>query len=551
MLAVINVTVGLLTVAGLATGAYLQLRLVALHEQAEILAQAGRRHALADMHHDGLKGSLYRTLYDAARSADNRDALIDDMRQQSEGLDKHLQALRTLELPSAITAALAGSDKAMRSYVAEARRVAGIALDGSFDMANERLPEFEKTFTVLADINEKVGDLIEAETAANSEQARNVAWQSKVMFAALGASLIVALVGQFHFLRRRVMRPLEVVRAEIARVSAGAVEDPIAAYRSKDEIGAIFGALETFRVQTVATRDLELQGKTDQERRQLRQASIEASVAAFKQTIEQTRTDLGRGVGSLSETTAVISSVAADVEQAAGLATAGSAENADVAERIASATVEIEASIAAVSNELGQASSTVARTSELAKASTERVKALAEAANEIDGVVDLIRGIAEQTNLLALNATIEAARAGEAGRGFAVVANEVKTLATRTASATDGIGARITDIKDATASTVSAIQSMVETFAQVEDMVRTISSASEEQSRSVSRIAEAADAAVTTSKGMSRSVDRVVEAAAGARSASSTIENVSAEMGRLAGELDQSVSRFVAAVEAA
>ena len=75
---------------------------------------------------------------------------------------------------------------------------------------------------------------------------------------------------------------------------------------------------------------------------------------------------------------------------------------------------------------------------------------------EIAGVVKVITSIAEQTNLLALNATIEAARAGEAGKGFAVVANEVKELATQTATATDEIEGKIGAIQsDARAATGS------------------------------------------------------------------------------------------------
>ncbi|WP_246194776.1 methyl-accepting chemotaxis protein [Allochromatium palmeri] len=61
--------------------------------------------------------------------------------------------------------------------------------------------------------------------------------------------------------------------------------------------------------------------------------------------------------------------------------------------------------------------------------------------SQLEGLATSIKDISKQTNLLALNAAIEAARAGEAGRGFAVVAGEVRTLATRAATAADTIEA--------------------------------------------------------------------------------------------------------------
>jgi methyl-accepting chemotaxis protein len=73
----------------------------------------------------------------------------------------------------------------------------------------------------------------------------------------------------------------------------------------------------------------------------------------------------------------------------------------------------------------------------------------AKVVKEISQLAQNIAAIADQTNLLALNAAIEAARAGEHGRGFAVVAEEVRKLASDSASTVGGIQGLTSQVNDA------------------------------------------------------------------------------------------------------
>ncbi len=169
----------------------------------------------------------------------------------------------------------------------------------------------------------------------------------------------------------------------------------------------------------------------------------------------------------------------------------------------------------AVSTDMGQASTAIGH--------------VASRSEDINRILDVIRGIAEQTNLLALNAAIEAARAGEQGRGFAVVADEVRTLAQRTRQSTDEISEMIDGLKVDVNGAVSVIENGVARASSAVDGTR-----------------EAAHSLATVVERIGTIVEHVTQVATAAEEQSSVSEEINRNLthiGDAANDLRELASR--------
>ena len=199
-------------------------------------------------------------------------------------------------------------------------------------------------------------------------------------------------------------------------------------------------------------------------------------------------------------------------------------------------------------NVIHQAVEEMHHIAESVTATANSIRGLEDEANQISGIVNVIKEIADQTNLLALNAAIEAARAGEQGRGFAVVADEVRKLAERTSKATLEIGSMIGKIQEGTKTATVGMEAGVArvevgvTLAsragteieQMQDASKRISQASDAISHSLKEQAAATRDIASRVEKISQGTDEITAASRQTSGAAAELEKLAANLGQIA-----------------
>ncbi|MEH2535834.1 methyl-accepting chemotaxis protein [Bradyrhizobium sp. AZCC 1588] len=474
-----------------------------------------------------------------SHSSENR-ARIEKLKTRAADYAKAAQQIAAVR-GEAIAAAGGGSDAAAR--VAELNEEAiRVAREVTLPIA----AELEALANQIADFSKR---RVEEEAAQAAQEMTSAERQSMIV----GFCTILLLIGTSVFSLFTIARPMRGLSASMEELAGGNFAVVLPGLGRKDELGAVAGAVEKFKVvsEQKARDEAEAKMKQDQVAAQQRKAdmvrladSFEAAVGEIVETVSSASTELEASAGTLTAT-------AERAQQVTTMVAAASEEASTNVQSVASATEELSSSVNEISRQVQESARMAGEAVDQARVTNDRVSELSKAAARIGDVVELINTIAGQTNLLALNATIEAARAGEAGRGFAVVASEVKALAEQTAKATGEISQQISGIQGATHESVGAIKEISGTIERLAEIAATIAAAVEEQGAATQEISRNVQQAADGTQQVSANITDVQRGASETGSASAQVLSAAQSLSADSNRLKLEVGKFLDTVRAA
>ncbi|BBT42492.1 MULTISPECIES: methyl-accepting chemotaxis protein [Pseudomonas] len=457
---------------------------------------------------------------DTQRQMDERNAQIDKIRATYRTLVEGPQEQAAFDRYNQLLGQYRQLEARMRSF-SQADRVEELQ-----NLINREL------FENAEQINQAMADLVRINTdqtrATNARAASQYDTAFTLVIGLLVAATVLTLLCAF-LLTRSIVKPIDEALKAAEQVADGDLTQVIRA-EGNDEAARLLRAMARMQDKLRDTLQLIAGSAT-----QLASAAEELNCVTDESArgLQQQNNEIEQAATAVTEMTSAVEEVARNAVSTSEASSEASRSAGDGRDLV----LETVGAIERMSSDV-QATATL-------------VTRLASQSRDIGKVLDVIRGLADQTNLLALNAAIEAARAGEAGRGFAVVADEVRALAHRTQQSTSEIERMIASIQGGTEEAVTSMRTSTERAESTLNIARGAGLALDSIASAVAQInernlviASAAEEQAQVAREVDRNLvninDLSVQSATGAHQTSVA----SADLSRLAVDLNGLVARF-------
>lgn len=382
-------------------------------------------------------------------------------------------------------------------------------------------------------------DLFEEEAMAPSREL-----QKNIGFAAVGILTIIGLLSLAY--ARTLVKPIVALKDVMGRLANRDYSADIPSLDRGDEMGDMARAVAVFKENGLAVQKMEAEQIALKQKAELEKKEAMHKLANdFDARTSGVIKSLAAAATEMQATAAQMNSASSNTAAASQIVASAATEADSNVQTVAAAAEELSASSSEIARQISSVAQKSSRASEEAERTNKEVSELNVLADSIGEVIGAIKAIAEQTNLLALNATIEAARAGEAGKGFAVVADEVKKLATETASKTIEIDERVARIQSAIRRSVEAVQRIIADVREIDHATGTVASAVEEQNAATAEIGRNVAEASTGTQQVAANIIEVQKNAEETGESASNLSGAATELAEISTTLQTEVSKFL------
>ncbi|MGI2034175.1 methyl-accepting chemotaxis protein [Rhizobium panacihumi] len=369
-------------------------------------------------------------------------AVIEKLQSQAETIGATTVAVadisdRTnlLALNAAIEAARAGDDGRGFAVVAdEVRSLAEVAERSSRDVNQHAQTIVDGVRLIAARMNSAATKAREQTVSGRAVGEELHAIRSGLTALSQNSQTILIAAVEAEVATREAQKGAETVAAAAEEQSAAATEAQRAVLQQSS-------ALEESHLtaQSLATLADELMNEGGRSSRAEELSSAAEELSATVQELSGAADEIliaveqiSRGAEAQAAATQQANAAMVQIEKSASQAQTGAEHAAGRAQEIRSLLATTKAGLMGITSGISDALTDT-------RNALADLNALGEIGFQIERAVDRIVLVAVQTNMLAVSGSVEAARAGDAGRGFAVVSTDIRKLAQDAAENIDGV----------------------------------------------------------------------------------------------------------------